>query len=504
MNSLICRIACGIAALLICMQALPVAQAANDLALTVPPAPTSPVLVIVAQDKVPLRAAARESAQQHALLWAGDTLEVRGARLDYLQVYDHRRERAGFVLASRVRVLPAEPAGAGELLAVVRFLSELPGSEALGVGYVAAFLRTAPTESIDAEIFDALGNMTERLLRRASSNRAQSQDEVLAAQVDVLRSYGVGVLSYEQEGRMQLCFEGDAFRRVLALPATPEQQARAALALTRPQCVDPNLNPLARHSLDQWRADVLDRVVATALPPHQQHRLHMRKASIWAAIAHHRSRRGEPTTDAGERALAELAAVNRHQLAEGDVASYSEAAVWVGAARWASEPMPAARKGLNLRLIAGSQPGETCIELVASSTATLPLVQRCTFAIVWPASLRVNAENTVATLAVQPLPGWRELWILQKVEGSWRIDVLPPAGDGVDLGYIEFAGWVPKARKLLAAREVRVNGNFQRSFELIDLELLRVEKRAEEPEHLSTFYRHQDQAWKRMTVSLRR
>jgi len=464
----------------------------------------APEIAIVAQDRLPLRAAARESAQQHALLWAGESLEVRGRRLDYLQVYDHRRERAGFVLASAVRVLSAEPERADELLAVVRFLRELPGSEALGVGYVAAFLRAAPAERIDAEVFDALGSMADRLLRRASFNRTPTQDANLAAQVEVLRGYGVGVLSFEHEGRIQLCYEGEAFRRVLALPATPAQQARAALALTRPQCIDPMLNPLARQAVDGWRAEVLDRVDLSELPVHEQHRLRLRMAAVWSAIAHHRSRRGEPTVDAAERALAELAAVDRHQLAEGDAQLFAEAAVWVGASRWATEPAPAARQGIDLRLAAGSEPGQTCLQLVSGVANAAPLWQRCTFSTVWPASLRLNAANTLATFAVQPLPGWRELWVLQKQDGVWRLDVLPPSSEGVDLGYIEFAGWVPDSRKLLAAREVRVDGRIARSFELIDLDLMRVEKRAEEPEHLSPFYRHQDAAWKRMTVSLRK
>ena len=51
-------------------------------------------LAIVTQDQVPLRAAPDKNAPQHAMLWQGDNLEIRGARQDYLQVYDHRHERA--------------------------------------------------------------------------------------------------------------------------------------------------------------------------------------------------------------------------------------------------------------------------------------------------------------------------------------------------------------------------------------------------------------------------
>jgi len=158
-----------------------------------------------------------------------------------------------------------------------------------------------------------------------------------------------------------------------------------------------------------------------------------------------------------------------------------------------------------VRVAAGSQPGESCVELVADVQATKakPLLRRCSFATSWVDSARANPAATILTLAVQPLAGWRELWVFQQGEQGWQVDVLPPAASTPDLGYIEFAGWVPGKRKLLAAREARVDGVYQRTFELIDLELLRVEKRAEQPEHLSTFYRWQDPAWKRMTVSLR-
>lgn len=462
-------------------------------------------LAIVAQDRVVLRAAARDSAQQHALLWAGEALEVRSRRFDFLQVWDHRRERGGFVRASQVRVLDGAAAEPAELRAVMRFLRDLPGAEALGVGYAAAFLRAAPAEQIDAEVFDVLGTLSDRLLRRVSGNRVRARDDELAAQVEVLRGYGIGVLSYEHGQRMQLCYEGEAFRRVLALPASAEQLARAALALTRAECIDPQLNPLTRHAHDAWRAEVLDRVPRQDLPEHWQNRLRLRAAQVWAGIAHNRSREAGSSQAAAQRALAELAAVQRELLAEEDLQAYSEAAVRVGASRWAAERAPAADKGLGVRLVAGSQPGETCVELLAELAApkARPLLRRCSFATVWEGSARANPAGNLLTLAAQPLAGWRELWVFQKGEAGWRVDVIPPAASAPDLGYIEFAGWVPGKRKLLAAREARVDGLYQRSFELIDLDLLRVERRAEQPEHLSTFYRWQDPAWKRMTVALR-
>ena len=110
------------------------------------------VMAIVTQDQTALRAAARDSSAQQAVLWQGDSLEIRGEKGDYLQVYDHRRERAGYVRASLVRVQSLAPEAAPELLGIVRFLKDAPGSEALGIAYTAAYLRAAPAESISSEV----------------------------------------------------------------------------------------------------------------------------------------------------------------------------------------------------------------------------------------------------------------------------------------------------------------------------------------------------------------
>ena len=98
-------------------------------------------LAIVALDNAPLRAAPNADAAQHAQLSASDLLEVRGERLDHVQVYDHRRERAGYVRASQVKRVVLDEAHAPELLSVVRFVKDTPGAEPLGIAYVAAYLK---------------------------------------------------------------------------------------------------------------------------------------------------------------------------------------------------------------------------------------------------------------------------------------------------------------------------------------------------------------------------
>ena len=485
-------------------------------------------LAIVTQDQAALRAAPRDGAQQQAALWQGDWLEVRGQRLDHLQVYDHRRERAGFVRASQVRTTGLQAAEAPELLAVMRFVRDTPGAEALGVGYAAAYLKAVPADEITAEPFDVLGSLADRLARRASARQGKGgNDAALAAHLEVVAGYGVVLKSYEYNGGMQVCYDGEAFRRVLAMPtATAPQRARAALGLTRHDCVDPQLRPHERYLVDQWRADVLDRVDLAQLPGTLKNRLQLRRAGVWAALAHAHARRLEAGADglaassasavqaAARRSVDALAAVDKAELTDDDQSEYTEAALRASASRWAAEPPAAAqaqRPGRPALRTQPGQPGETCVLLVdpakpAEQAAKAPLMRRCTYGTVWTASASASPDGRALALAVQPLESWRELWVFRLGAQGWTVDVLPPASstaNGPDLGYSEFAGWVPGGQQMLVARESRVDGRFKRSFEIVKLDDLGIDKQASLPQYLKLFSRWQDPAWKRQTLSLR-
>ncbi|MFT3735160.1 MAG: hypothetical protein QM776_09065 [Rhodocyclaceae bacterium] len=462
-------------------------------------------LAIVSQDQVALRAAPRDTAPQQAQLWAGDSLEVRGEKGDFLQVWDHRRERGGYIRASQVRGYGMTPADAPGLLAVTRFLSDTPGQEALGIGYAAAFLKAAPAEAIGPDAFEALGNMADRLARRASQSRGKTGDNVTAAQLEVAAGYGVSMLSFERDGQVRICYDGEAFRRVLAMQqSTALQKARAALALTRHDCVNPDLTPTARANLDSWRYEQLTRVDMSQLPDHLKNRIHMRRAGVLSAIAYQQARRGEDPQEIASLAVQNLAAINKTALTEDDSNSYNDAAVRVGAVRWAAE-RPKAVASMTVATRPG-QPGETCIQLMDAKQKA-PLYERCTYGIVWPASARANAQQTALALAVQTGESWRELWLFRKGAEGWYVDVVPPdanlstAGSGI--GYIEFAGWVPGNEQILTAREVRSEGRYKRSFEIFSLESLQVTRWADRVESLAAFYKWQDARWKGTTVSVR-
>lgn len=463
-------------------------------------------LAIVTQNPVALRAAPHDNALQQAVLWQGEALEVRGRHADYLQVYDHRLERGGYVKASQVGLSGSSEADAPQLLAVTRFLRDVPGSEALAIGYAAAWIQAAPARTLDAEAFDTLGTLADRLARRASNPATAGTPAQVSAWLDIAASYGLPIHSVERDGKVTLCYEGEMFRRVLAQPAaTPDQKARAALGLTREDCVDPAMSVGQAYEFDRWRADVLDRVPVSGVDPLLTARLHVRRASVFAALAFAQTRRGEQAgVLSGRRAVEELAAVVPTELGDEDLVEHSAAAVRVGANRWTAEPSGSGSTRLQVQTLPGETPGETCVVLTDARHDTAhALARRCTFGLVWSASASVNPQASALALAVQPMSGWRELWLFRRQGEQWAVDVLPPSTASSGEAYLEAAGWTPAGDRLLTARESWSEGRWQRRFEVLRTDTLAVEKGASTPDLLLAFGRYQDPAWKRGSVALR-
>jgi hypothetical protein len=457
-------------------------------------------LAIVVQDHAALRAAPRSGATELTRLWQGDVLEVRGEHAGYLKVYDYRRERGGYLREDLARQVDLSESGSSELLAVVRFLRESPGSEALGISYAAAYLKAAAPRAITAEPFDAIAQMAERLADQASGSADHAAD--FAPHLEVVEQFGVRMRSFEHYGRMRVCYDGELFRRVLMLPAAaPEARAHAVLGLTRPDCIDPDLGPVPRASLDIERARLLDMIKDGDLRAMTRSRLAARRAGVWAALAYEQDRRRESAGAAAQRALAELLAVHPDALGEDGRPEFVDAVLRVSAIRWAGA-LPVAQPGpLILRESLGS-PGQTCVALEDTRRPGSAMLRRCTYGIVRMASIRSIPQGPALVLAVQPLESWRELWVFHERAGSWTIDVLSPGLDNPEEGYVDFAGYAPGTRRLLIAREVKDRGRFRRSFEEMRLDDLALVRQASSPDLLRDFGRWQDIAWRRDTLAL--
>ncbi len=474
-------------------------------------------LAIVTQDQIPLRASPEENAARHAVLSHGDALEVRGEKGDYLQVYDHRRERAGYIFATQATRHELTAQAAPKLLAVTEFLMNQPGNEALGLAYGAAFLKAAPPEMINAGVFEALGTMADRLAWRASRVTPNDTARTVSAHIETAASYGVSFYSVERNDKMTLCYSGDAWRHVLALPASSAQKANAALSLTRHECVKPTLLPSERLDFDLERAEALGRVLEDGarrgdLPEHMRNRLKIRAAGVWASIAHRRAMK--PGSDAfsvleaGRNAETFLAGIDKNELTANDRLAWNAAAIRVGASRWALHPQTLAQtvKGRpGIQIVAGEKPGQTCVKVIPANADknAADNSTHCTYGHVWTASLSVSPDGNLMTLAVQPLDAWRELWVFRQGSDGWQLEIVPPSVDNPELGYIEFAGWVPGNRQMLVAREIVVNGQAKTSFELWDRNTLTVARHADKPGNLSAFYRWQDPVWKNGTMAVR-
>jgi hypothetical protein len=478
------------------------------------------VVALSIHDQTPMLASPDAKAAKQTLLWPGDWLEVRGQRKDYLRVYHHRNERPGYVHVSHVRTYDtASPTVAAELRAVIDFLRDAPGSESLGIGAVALYLKVAPPGLIDSHIFDALGTMADRLAARASTTRTTRDQSFVSAHLDVAASYGLRFQSFEEGERTRLCYDGDAFRRVLTFRAQADEVARAVLGLTAPICLRPSLRPAESRALLSWFVTLLDKADPTAVAPYVGNRLRIRRAVVGSMLAFELARGGQAddAARASQRALDAYARVDRAQLSEADAMAIERAAVHVATARWSRElaRSSAAEKRVRVKF-APRAAGETCVQIEdrgakkataspASTAAAAPVAERCTFGLVWPASLRVAPNGKHFALTVQHLPGWVELWVFHKTEEGWSSDTLVPAMADPTLGYVEVAGFSPGSDRLFVVREAFVERQLQRRFQVLRTPTLAVVKEAPtlRKAAMSEFKRWQSPEWKGATLALR-
>jgi hypothetical protein len=471
-------------------------------------------LAIVAQDQTALRAAPHDNATRQTILTAGDWLEVRGEEAGYLQVYDHRHERPGYVRPAQVRRVETNEASAPALRAVVDFLRDSTGQESLGIGYVALYLKAAPSQGIDAGIFDALGAMAQRLAERASAKSAG--DARFAEQLQVAESYGVHFQSFEGDGGTRVCYDGEAFKRVLALGGSATMRVRAALGLTDPRCADAGLGTTAALELETERETVLGSVSASAadesVTPAERARLHVRSAIVHADLAYYHARSGAwPSASvATTAARRELARADARALADEDRPLYDEAAIRTAATHWAAEP--AQSTDVIDAAISPGEPGQTCVRVQTHGAKEAPS-QHCSFGVVWPSSLRVSPNGNAVAVSITLMPGWTELVVWSKKGDAWAVQTMPPALVDPDIGYAELAGFEPDGSHLLVVREYRASGPLgsphtlapwlTRTFQVVGTGDAHVEREVRALGSLPKAKRWETADWKRTTLALR-
>jgi len=451
---------------------------------------------LVLQEGASLRAAARDAAPAQAALAKGDAVEIRAERLDYWQVWDYRRERGGYLRKSQLLPLAAD---SPTLLTQLRLTLPQEGAEGLGLALAAAYIQAASREELasaqGAEVLDDLGQLGARIAANSTPRRA--------GLLDLAARYGLRFDSYAQaDGSVRLCYDGDAFRRVMSLPAAPAAKARAALALTRPECRSSTATSKEIAALDDWRAEVLSHAPLDGLAGYEKNRLLLRRASVAASRAFESG-----NAEAAKSALADLALIEPTEIAEDDQADYNDAAMRANAARWLALPAATERTLGNFKLALkdgpsdGIRPGEHCLTLY---DAKAELLKRCSFGRIALASASLNREGNAVAIAAQPLDGWRELWVMAKGREGWTLQVLPPTAAAPGLGYAEFAGWVPGARQILVATESRAEGKYMsRRFAQVDLATLATQHQAPEASQLGAFQRWSDPAWKSASLALR-
>jgi hypothetical protein len=143
----------------------------------------------------------------------------------------------------------------------------------------------------------------------------------------------------------------------------------------------------------------------------------MRRAGVLAAIVFWQSRHGENAQPTAERALEELAAVNKSELDDEDRIAFADPAVRVGASRLAALPATGRGGRLIVRTAPGAA-GETCVMLFdARHDNGEPLIRHCTFGTVWTGSAMGNVDGTALTLG--PTSGYLARAVGIPAEGQW-------------------------------------------------------------------------------------
>lgn len=466
------------------------------------------VAAIVVEDNTVLRAAADDRAPRQADLAKGDWLELRGETDGFYQVWDHRHLRPGYVRPWRVRTYDVSESSAPDLRAVLMYLRDAPGSESLALSHAALYLKAAPPASVGAEIFDAIGIAADRLARRASGGEA-AIDASIATHVEVARSLGVRLEPVVIDEKVRVCYDGEAFRTVLATSDDPVRRARAALRLTSDSCLAPETPALAVAQWNEWRDGVLSRADPAGLPDWLAGELHLRRAEVLAWLAYTKARSGELAAAAAaeEGAIAQLALVSKERLLRESRSLHDATAVKVGASRFAVGAATAVvpeHPKLAFSLSRAADGRASFKVATREAKGKEPVVgEIATSGIVWPGSIQVSPDARTVAVAVQLTPTWSEIQVLRRSESGWIADPVVPSIDGPESGYVEPAGFTADGTGLLICRESFLKGKHERLFEVLRPATLTVARSAASMDMIRDFKRSASVAWRGETLAVR-
>ncbi|HTJ40587.1 MAG TPA: hypothetical protein VL463_00775 [Kofleriaceae bacterium] len=446
-------------------------------------------VAIVSGDKVALRASPERTAPMQQVLWKGDWLEVRGARKGWLEVYDHRHERPGWIAGRNAHTIEVDAANAPALRAVVEYLRDTPGSETIGIAYAALYVKVAKP---DAGIMTAIGVMADRVAREATAGAGQGSIE----HMEVAQSWGLGFRATDDS---RTCYDGDAYREALAMSPSPEEAATAALSLTDPACAPVPAGATEKQAQATARLAMLIAIDPTRVSGPRANELRLRRAELGAELAWAIARKGDlaKAAETADAATSAFVRVDKRELADDDAGELNAAALAIASVRWANVVAAPPPKDAPALAITDGEPGELCLSVGKSPP-------ECTHGQVWANSFRVAPGGGAATVAVSPLPGWLELWLFRRGDdGGWMIDVVAPVTDGVDLGYVELAGWSPDRKRAVVVREAREDGVVKKTFQIVRLGTLEVEKQAGSLAGLGAAKAWAQAEWRQRTVALR-
>ena len=451
---------------------------------------------------------------------AGTGWRCGARRPGFLEVYDHRHERPGYIRPTH-RARP--PARRGQRARAARRSSASCATRAAASRWASgtrrcacARRRPAPTR---ARSWRRSGRWRDRLARRASAVRADARDAALAGahrgrgelrrEVQVRRRRGDG-----QRGRRGRPAGAPLLRRRgvgarAGAPAAPRRSSgRGRRCSWRARaCQDRTTLPLAPTEARAWNdrrapGAAVDRVSgreravagaardACACGAPRRRLAGLRRGPPRQRSSRPRAPRRRPSASS----RSPIAACSRPRTSTSTTRSRSAWRRRAGRPRRRAEAGRQARRRRRVRAARRGRDLRARRPDGGAGEDARPLGERCTYGVVWQSALRWAPSGSVATIAVQPLAAWTELWVAaaRRPTAPGRSRRSRPATADPDnaVGYVEAAGFSPDGGAPAGgARGARRRPARPRRFQVVEAATLAVEKWAAHADKLGAFKR---------------